>query len=123
VSKGDSVRWTMSGQAPHTVTARDGTFDSGVLRPGESFEQTFDATGTFAYVCSVHPDMAGYVEVVQPSVASEEEPAEPERRVLAAAPPSSPPDPLQAGLLGAAGILAASAALVMALRRFLTEVR
>ncbi|HEX9260257.1 MAG TPA: cupredoxin domain-containing protein [Acidimicrobiales bacterium] len=123
VSKGDSVRWNMKGRAPHTVTARDGTFDSGLLQPGEVFEQTFATAGTFAYVCSVHPDMAGYVEVVEPEVAGEDKPAGPQARVLV--PPSAAgagPDSLQVGLLGAAGILAASAALVLALRRFLLEV-
>jgi plastocyanin len=62
VTVGDTVLWTNEGQAPHTVTFEDGP-NSGQLAVGESFEHTFDETGEFAYVCTIHPGMEGTVTV------------------------------------------------------------
>src|SRR3954454_5589720 len=38
---GATVTWTNAGQRTHTVSADDGSFDSGRLDPGEQFSQTF----------------------------------------------------------------------------------
>ena len=64
VTTGTTVTWTNTGVAPHTATAKDGSFDSGTLETGGTFEHTFAAPGTFAYLCQVHPDMTGTIEVV-----------------------------------------------------------
>ena len=64
VTTGTTVTWTNTGVAPHTATAKDGSFDSGMLETGGTFEHTFTAPGTFAYLCQVHPDMTGTIEVV-----------------------------------------------------------
>jgi plastocyanin len=63
VAVGGTVTWTNTGQAPHTVTADDGSFDSGQLAPGASFSQTFNTAGTFTYHCSIHPQMTGTITV------------------------------------------------------------
>jgi plastocyanin len=63
VRSGDTVTWTNTGAAPHTVTADDGSFDSGQLAPGATFSQTFDARGDFTYHCEIHPQMTGTVSV------------------------------------------------------------
>ncbi len=63
VPVGTTVRWVMADDEPHTVTAT-GAFDSGVLAPGETFELTTDTVGTFAYLCLVHPEMTGTLQVV-----------------------------------------------------------
>ena len=63
VSPGTTVTWVNDGQAPHTTTADDGTWDSGTLRPGEDFSFTFDQPGTYTYHCSIHPDMTASVKV------------------------------------------------------------
>jgi plastocyanin len=63
VAAGTTVTWTNEGWAPHTATAEDGSFDSGRLDQGDSFEQTFNEPGTFAYHCSFHPGMTGSVVV------------------------------------------------------------
>jgi len=63
VAAGGTVTWTNTGQATHTVTADDGTFDSGQLAPGSSFSQTFDTAGTFTYHCAIHPQMTGTITV------------------------------------------------------------
>jgi plastocyanin len=70
VAAGTTVTWTNNGQARHTATADDGTFDSGRLRPGESFSFTFNTPGTFAYHCDVHPDMTGTIVVTGEAVAA-----------------------------------------------------
>ncbi len=64
VAAGGSVTWTNVGQAPHTVTSTEAGFDSGMLEPGATFEQAFPTAGTYAYLCTFHPGMAGSVEVV-----------------------------------------------------------
>ena len=67
VEPGTTVTWNNTGMAPHTVTARDGSFSSGIKNPGESFEYRFERPGTYDYVCAVHPAMTGSVEVVAES--------------------------------------------------------
>lgn len=64
VKKGGTVTWTQGDGMPHTVTAVDGSFDSGRLAAGGEFSQTFDTAGTFAYYCTLHPSMRGEVVVV-----------------------------------------------------------
>ena len=63
ISVGTTVIWTNREAIPHTVTADDGSFDSGTLNQGETFEFTFDTVGTFDYVCAIHPSMQGSVVV------------------------------------------------------------
>jgi plastocyanin len=67
------VRWfnddqTQSGAygstgTTHNITADDGSFTSGPLAPGTSFDATFSLAGTFTYHCSIHPTMKGTVTV------------------------------------------------------------
>jgi plastocyanin len=64
VTAGGTVTWTNNDAGiPHTVTADNGSFDSGNLTTGQSFSQTFNAAGTFAYHCTIHPQMTGTVVV------------------------------------------------------------
>src|SRR5215203_2338952 len=63
VAPGTTVTWVNEGEAPHTTTADDGTWDSGTLQPGEDFSFTFDQPGTYTYHCSIHPDMTASVKV------------------------------------------------------------
>jgi plastocyanin len=63
VAAGTRIEWTNADPTPHTVTARDGSFDSGTLDPGARFATTFEQPGTFAYVCRIHPSMRGSVRV------------------------------------------------------------
>jgi len=63
IQVGDSVTWTNEDSAPHTATAGDGSFDTGQLATGDSETVTFDTAGTFAYICSIHPQMTGSVVV------------------------------------------------------------
>jgi plastocyanin len=63
VGVGDTVVWTNTGEIDHTVTADDGSFDSGTISPGETFEFTFDKEGEFAYHCDPHPFMVASIVV------------------------------------------------------------
>jgi plastocyanin len=64
VSVGDTVTWTHDGAASHTVTADDGSFDSGNISEGDTFEHTFDEAGEFPYLCEIHTtSMTGTITV------------------------------------------------------------
>ena len=63
VPVGGQVVVTNTDGASHTWTAVDGSFDSGTLGEGDSFEFTFDEPGVFEYVCSIHPSMTGSITV------------------------------------------------------------
>ncbi len=63
VAVGDTVVWTNTGEIDHTATSKDGTFDSGTVPPGGTFEFTFDEIGEFAYQCTPHPFMTGTINV------------------------------------------------------------
>ena len=64
VAAGGRVTWTNRGVAPHSVTAKDGAFDSGMLESGATFAQSFATPGSYAYLCAFHPEMTATVQVV-----------------------------------------------------------
>jgi amicyanin len=61
LAKGGTVTWTNNDSVTHTVSF------SGVQSPGfgsgGSYSRTFNDTGTFDYICSIHPSMTGKVVV------------------------------------------------------------
>lgn len=63
VSVGTEVVWTNDGALPHTVTFEDGSADSGVMDAGDTYRRTFEAAGSFDYICSIHPAMTGTISV------------------------------------------------------------
>jgi plastocyanin len=63
VNVGDTVTWTNQDDVQHSATASDGSFDTGLLSQGSSGSATFDTAGTFAYICTPHPNMKGTVVV------------------------------------------------------------
>jgi plastocyanin len=63
VPAGQAVSWPNQGAQAHTATAADGSFDTGLVQPGETGAVQFDTPGTFAYVCTPHPWMKGFVAV------------------------------------------------------------
>jgi plastocyanin len=67
IAVGGTVTWTNNGPSTHTVTADDGSFDSGNLSQGKTFSHTFQTAGTFTYHCSIHPFMTATVIVQQAS--------------------------------------------------------
>jgi plastocyanin len=65
VQVGGKVIWLNRDSAPHTATADDGSFDTGTLEEGKLKSETFKQAGTYEYICEVHPDMHGVVEVLE----------------------------------------------------------
>ena len=64
VKRGTRVTWINKDMTKHTATASNGAFDSGVLRPGQSYSHTFKTAGrTNKYHCKIHPSMRGSVTV------------------------------------------------------------
>ena len=66
VTAGTTVRWTNNDQLQHTVTATDGSWDSGLINPGGSWTHTFTQPGEYSFHCTPHPFMKGVVVVRQP---------------------------------------------------------
>ena len=62
VQRGDRVTWVNRDPFPHTATA-SGAFDSGSVADGASWTWVADKTGTFDYVCTLHPTMKGRLVV------------------------------------------------------------
>ncbi len=64
INSGDTVRWTNFDLEPHTATATDETWDTGMFFQGESVAIVFNfADGELPYFCTVHPEMLGTVDV------------------------------------------------------------
>src|SRR4051812_8488202 len=62
VSAGATVAVTNDDGAAHTLTADDGTFDSGRLDGGQRATITIDEPGTYAYHCDIHNYMTGVID-------------------------------------------------------------
>ena len=62
VRVGEPVVWEFADREPHTVTADNGSFDSG-QKINDEFRLRFDRPGSYSYHCSIHPDMRGRVAV------------------------------------------------------------
>jgi plastocyanin len=63
VKVGTKVTFTNEDGFDHTVTAKDKSFDSGHLAKDATFDHTFDAPGTYPYLCNIHNSMTGSVVV------------------------------------------------------------
>ncbi len=62
-SVGDTITWINNDDIPHTVTASDNSFDSGILKKGEVWSHTFTEPGVYYYFCLPHPWMKGIITV------------------------------------------------------------
>jgi len=68
IDDGDTVIWTWTDSAPHTVTNKSGSveiFDSGnITGNGMTYSKTFTVVGTNPYQCNFHPgSMSGIITV------------------------------------------------------------
>jgi plastocyanin len=67
VTSGSTVTWNNIDNSPHTATADDGSFDTGIINGGSSGTVLIKAsigTRTISYHCTVHPEMRGTLQVV-----------------------------------------------------------
>lgn len=59
VTVGEAVVFENLDDVPHTFTADDGLFDSGIVSPGGEYEIRLDGPRTVAFHCEIHPAMRG----------------------------------------------------------------
>ena len=66
VHVGDTIVWTNMDVAPHDVTTTSApvSLHSPTITTGASWRYTFTVAGTYAYICSVHPDMHASLTVL-----------------------------------------------------------
>jgi plastocyanin len=73
VSGGSTVTWNNVDSTPHTATADDGSFDSGIINGGSSASVAISANSrvsTIPYHCSVHPEMRGTLQIIPSSLST-----------------------------------------------------
>jgi plastocyanin len=64
IQPGDTVVFKNNDLVPHTATAKQGgAFDSGIIKPGDSWTFVPQFQATVPYVCSFHPMMEGRIEM------------------------------------------------------------
>ena len=64
VRVGERVEFKNVDLVPHTATAKPtGAFDSGLVKPGDSWILHPKGAGTFPYACTFHPTMTGEITV------------------------------------------------------------
>lgn len=61
VKAGETIKFINMDSAPHTASAKDGSFGTGRLKKGESAMVKISTTGDINYFCKVHPSMKGSV--------------------------------------------------------------
>jgi len=60
---GDTIVWRNEDLVPHTVTARNGTWNSGNLAPDSTWRWVVGGDDSVAYFCSYHTTMHGVVRI------------------------------------------------------------
>jgi LPXTG-motif cell wall-anchored protein len=63
INQGDTVTWVNNGPTPHSATANNGSFNTGILKAGQSASHTFAQAGTYSYYCQPHPFMKASIVV------------------------------------------------------------
>lgn len=61
IKSGETITWINKDSVRHTATGD--SFDSGLFGKDESFQQKFDESGTYDYICTPHPYMKAKVIV------------------------------------------------------------
>jgi plastocyanin len=62
IKKGTTVTWTNRDINDHTVIGTG--FDSGTVRPNQTYSRTFNTVGSYDYHCGIHASMQGTLQVV-----------------------------------------------------------
>lgn len=68
IKKGSIVTWVNQDSAPHRIASGSGSpanFSSNNLNKGNTYQFTFNQTGTFNYYCAVHPSMTAKIIVTE----------------------------------------------------------
>jgi len=67
IKPGITVKWVNNEKrSNHTVLfEKEGLAESDRFFPGEFWQRTFEKPGSYPYICGVHPEMNGVVEVAE----------------------------------------------------------
>jgi len=66
VKAGQAITWTNVDDSPHQVTVQGATtLRTPVVLKGQSTALQFNDVGTYGYICGLHPNMKGQIEVVK----------------------------------------------------------
>ena len=60
---GTAVTWTNASKVAHTIAARDGSWSTAAIKPGESGSVTIAKAGTYEYICKDHPWTIGQLVI------------------------------------------------------------
>ncbi|MBI2032911.1 MAG: cupredoxin domain-containing protein [Candidatus Levybacteria bacterium] len=63
VNKGTKISWINKDKIEHSATADDKTFDTKLIREGNTESLVVTKTGKITYHCSSHPNMTGEIHV------------------------------------------------------------
>src|SRR2546423_920218 len=63
VHRGTRIAWTNDDSDPHTISSKAAGWASQALDTGDSYWRAARKTGTFHYLCTIHPFMHGTVIV------------------------------------------------------------
>jgi plastocyanin len=64
VPVGSVITWVNRDPVPHDATDETGGWATDILGQGEAATLTFDTPGTYAYFCTIHPNMRATLDVV-----------------------------------------------------------
>ena len=70
IKPGTTVTWVHKSNMPHTVSGDAEGLRSSTLYPGQSFSHTFAESGSYDYLCDLHPGMKGRIVVKESGASS-----------------------------------------------------
>jgi plastocyanin len=107
IHQGESITWVNQGSLPHSITADDGSFDSGPIAPGARAGNTFTELGTFNYHSTGEGTFRGSVTVL--SIDTTAPPPTPSASSVLPLFPSTQPGPPATGGAGTVDTMAIAA--------------
>ncbi len=63
VKPGDVIVWVNKDIVPHTITAKDGSWDSGLIKTGGEWQMVVEDETSQAYYCRFHPSMIARLDI------------------------------------------------------------
>ncbi|MEA3156469.1 MAG: hypothetical protein QOK44_4058, partial [Betaproteobacteria bacterium] len=66
VQAGQTITWINTDESPHQVTVQGAsTLRTSVILKGQSTALQFNDVGAYDYICGLHPNMKGKIEVTK----------------------------------------------------------
>jgi len=64
IRAGDRITWLNKDIVPHTATASDDSWDTGIIETNQSKSVTFSKSSTSSYFCFYHPTMKAKLNII-----------------------------------------------------------